>query len=57
MRTKFDPEADALYVRFAGVSVVEMEEVRPGIMFDSMRKTASWRSRCWTQSRFRTDWP
>ena len=34
MRTKYDPEADALYVRFADAPVVETEEVRPGVMFD-----------------------
>lgn len=34
MRTKYDPEADALYVRFADATVVETEEVRPGVMLD-----------------------
>ena len=34
MRTKYDPETDALYVRFADVAAVETEEVHPGVMFD-----------------------
>lgn len=34
MKTHYDPEADALYVRFADTPVIESEEVRPGIVFD-----------------------
>jgi uncharacterized protein YuzE len=34
MKTKYDKEADALYVRFADAPVNESEEVRPGIVFD-----------------------
>ncbi|CAH1659407.1 conserved hypothetical protein [Hyphomicrobiales bacterium] len=34
MRTTYDPEVDALYVRFAESRIVESEEVRPGIVFD-----------------------
>lgn len=34
MRTHYDAEADALYVRFTEASVSESEEVRPGIVFD-----------------------
>lgn len=34
MKTHYDPEADALYLRFADGKVVESEEVRPGIVFD-----------------------
>jgi uncharacterized protein YuzE len=34
MRTKYDSEADALYLRFADAAVVDTEEVRPGVMFD-----------------------
>ena len=34
MKTKYDKEADALYVRFADAPVSESEEVRPGIVFD-----------------------
>ncbi len=34
MKTKYDKEADALYVRFAEAPVIESEEVRPGIVFD-----------------------
>ncbi|MGX5736474.1 DUF2283 domain-containing protein [Bosea thiooxidans] len=34
MRTTYDPEVDALYLRFAEGKVVESEEVRPGIVFD-----------------------
>ena len=34
MRTHYDAEADALYVRFTEATVSESEEVRPGIVFD-----------------------
>lgn len=34
MKTKYDQEVDALYVRFAEAPVSESEEVRPGIVFD-----------------------
>lgn len=34
MRTKYDRETDALYVRFADADVVDTEEVRPGVMVD-----------------------
>jgi uncharacterized protein YuzE len=34
MKTHYDPESDALYVRFADAAVVDSEEVRPGIVFD-----------------------
>ena len=34
MRTHYDAEADALYVRFTETEVSESEEVRPGIVFD-----------------------
>lgn len=34
MKTTYDPEADALYVRFAKAKVVESEEVSPGIVID-----------------------
>jgi uncharacterized protein YuzE len=34
MKTHYDPEADALYVRFAEDKVVESEEVRPGVVLD-----------------------
>jgi uncharacterized protein YuzE len=34
MKTLYDAEADALYVRFADAPVIESEEVRPGIVFD-----------------------
>lgn len=34
MRTHYDPESDALYLRFAETSVTDSEEVRPGIVFD-----------------------
>ncbi len=34
MKTLYDPEADALYLRFADTPVAESEEVRPGIMLD-----------------------
>ena len=34
MKTHYDAEADALYLRFADAPVSESEEVRPGIVFD-----------------------
>ncbi|MFL5199094.1 MAG: DUF2283 domain-containing protein [Microvirga sp.] len=34
MKTRYDPEADALYVRFAEAKIVESEEVRPGVVLD-----------------------
>lgn len=34
MKTRYDSETDALYVRFADAPVVESEEVRPGVVLD-----------------------
>lgn len=34
MKTHYDVETDALYLRFADTPVSESEEVRPGIVFD-----------------------
>ena len=34
MRTEYDPEANALYVRFSDEDVDHTEEVRPGIIMD-----------------------
>ena len=34
MKTTYDPEADALYVRFATAKVAESEEVSPGVVID-----------------------
>ena len=34
MKVRYDPEVDALYLRFTEASVVESEEVRPGVVFD-----------------------
>ena len=34
MRTTYDVEADALYVRFAEASIVESEEVADGVVLD-----------------------
>jgi uncharacterized protein YuzE len=34
MRTSYDAEADALYVRFAEVSIVNSEEVADGVVLD-----------------------
>jgi uncharacterized protein YuzE len=34
MRVHFDPEINALYVRFSDSPVHETEEVQPGVMFD-----------------------
>ena len=34
MKTLYDPEADALYVRFADAEIVDSETVAPGIVLD-----------------------
>jgi uncharacterized protein YuzE len=34
MKTIYDPETDALYVRFADTPVVESEEISKGIVLD-----------------------
>ena len=34
MQTIYDPDADALYVRFADAKVVESEEVSEGVVLD-----------------------
>ena len=34
MKTLYDAEADALYVRFADASIVESEEVAAGVVLD-----------------------
>jgi uncharacterized protein YuzE len=34
MKTLYDPEADALYVRFSEARVVESEEVSEGVVLD-----------------------
>jgi uncharacterized protein YuzE len=34
MKTIYDPEVDALYVRFADTPVVESEEVSDGVVLD-----------------------
>jgi uncharacterized protein YuzE len=34
MKTLYDPEADALYVRFSDADVAESEEVSDGVVLD-----------------------
>lgn len=34
MKVRYDPEVDALYLRFTEAAVVDSEEVRPGVVFD-----------------------
>jgi uncharacterized protein YuzE len=34
MKSRYDPEADALYLSFSDAPIIESEEVRPGIIFD-----------------------
>lgn len=34
MRFRYDPQADALYIRFSDVPIDETDEVLPGIIFD-----------------------
>ena len=47
MKTRYDPEVDALYVRFAEAKIVESEEVRPGVVldFDAEGASSVWNSR------------
>ena len=34
MKTHYDAEVDALYVRFTADQIVESEEIMPGVVFD-----------------------
>lgn len=34
MKTIYDSEADALYLRFTDAAIIESEEVRPGLVLD-----------------------
>jgi len=34
MRSRYDPEADALVLRFADAPVVESAEIKPGLILD-----------------------
>ena len=34
MKTRYDPVADALFVRFSDDPILESEEVRPGLIVD-----------------------
>jgi len=34
VKVRFDPEADALYVRLLDAEIVESEEVKPGVVLD-----------------------
>lgn len=34
MKSRYDAETDALYVRFSDAEIVESEEVRPGFILD-----------------------
>jgi uncharacterized protein YuzE len=34
MKTLYDPDSDALYVRFADANIVESEEVSEGVVLD-----------------------
>ena len=34
MRTTYDPDVDALYVRFADTPIIESEEVSTGVVLD-----------------------
>ena len=38
MRSRYDAEADALYLRFADTEIVESEEVRPGLDLDAQAR-------------------
>lgn len=34
MKVEYDPKADAMYIRLIAGTVVESDEVRPGVVFD-----------------------
>jgi uncharacterized protein YuzE len=34
MQTRYDPDADALYVRFSEAEIIESEEVSNGVILD-----------------------
>ena len=34
MKIEYDPKADAIYIRLIAGTVVESDEVRPGVVFD-----------------------
>ena len=34
MKSRYDPEADILYVRFSEAEILESEEVAPGVVLD-----------------------
>ena len=34
MKTLYDPDADALYVRFGDAEITESEEIAPGLVLD-----------------------
>lgn len=34
MKATYDQKADALYVRFSNSKIIELEEVRPGLVID-----------------------
>ncbi|WP_018181320.1 DUF2283 domain-containing protein [Kaistia granuli] len=34
MKTVYDSEADALYLRFTDAPIIESEEIRPGLVLD-----------------------
>ncbi len=34
MKIEYDPKADAMYIRFIAGTVVESDEVRPGVVLD-----------------------
>ena len=34
MKTRYDPELDVLHVRCAEATIIESEEVRPGVILD-----------------------
>ncbi|WP_338824221.1 hypothetical protein MHOCP_23310 [Moorella humiferrea] len=34
MKVRYDPDADALYIRFNDSSIYETEEISPGVMLD-----------------------
>ena len=48
MKMRYDEQVDALYLSLDESDVVESEEVKPGIILDSMQPVKSSASKCST---------
>ena len=46
MKIEYDPKADAMYIRLIAGTVVESDEVHPGVVFDIDAADACWALKC-----------